>query len=94
MKDSPTLEMFGKSYNKICYVQQHSNGADITSLQSDELVSNYLSLINSDEKDNVLYWMDEKSSVVSLHILDNSCLIYVSKRDTFLWKCAELAQHH
>ena len=72
MKDSPTLEMFGKSYDKIYYVQQHSNGADITSLRSDELISNYPSFINFDEKENVLYWMDEKSSVVSLHILDNS----------------------
>ena len=93
VKDSPTLEMFGKSYDKIYYVQQYSNGADITLLQSDVLISNYRSFINFDEKEHVLFWMDQKSNSVSLHILDNRSLIYVNNRDTFLWKCAKLAQH-
>ena len=93
MKDSPTLKMFGKSYDKIYYVQQYSNGADITLLQSDVLISNYRSFINFDEKEHVLFWMDQKSNSVSLHIVDNRSLIHVNNRDTFLWKCAKLAQH-
>ena len=93
VKDSPILEMIGKSYDKIYYVQQYSNGANITLLQSDALISNYRSSINFDRKERVLYWMDQKSNLVSLHILANSCLIYVNNRDTFLGKCTKLAQH-
>ena len=72
--------MIGKSYDKIYYVQQYSNGAHITLLQSDGLISNYPSLINFDEKGHVLYWMDQKSNSVSARISTNSCLIYVNMK--------------